>query len=75
MAKSVTSLTRIVRQFRRRTIGVLGDFMLDELLRGEATRIPWSMSRMGAQKSDRRLVHSGDRGSRTVTIRGNSSLE
>ena len=39
MAKSVTSLTRIVRQFRRRTIGVLGDFMLDELLRGEATRI------------------------------------
>jgi rfaE bifunctional protein kinase chain/domain len=32
-------LARIVRNFRRQTIGVLGDFMLDELLRGEATRI------------------------------------
>ncbi|HUU15003.1 MAG TPA: PfkB family carbohydrate kinase [Terriglobia bacterium] len=32
-------LTGIVRNFRRRTIGVLGDYMLDELLRGEATRI------------------------------------
>ena len=39
MAKSIKSLARIVRNFRRRTIGVLGDFMLDELLRGEATRI------------------------------------
>ena len=39
MAKSAKSLARIVRKFRRRTIGVLGDFMLDELLRGEATRI------------------------------------
>ncbi len=32
-------LAQIVRRFRGRTIGVLGDFMLDELLRGEATRI------------------------------------
>lgn len=32
-------LARIIRGFRGRTIGVLGDFMLDELLRGEATRI------------------------------------
>ena len=32
-------LARIVRGFRNRTIGVLGDFMLDELMRGEATRI------------------------------------
>ncbi len=39
MTKSAKSLARIVRNFRRRTIGVLGDFMLDELLRGNATRI------------------------------------
>jgi len=39
VAKSVKSLAQIVRKFRRQTIGVLGDFMLDELLRGEATRI------------------------------------
>ncbi len=32
-------LARIVRGFRGKTIGVLGDYMLDELLRGEATRI------------------------------------
>ena len=32
-------LVRIIRNFRRHTVGVLGDFMLDELLRGEATRI------------------------------------
>ena len=39
MTKTQTRLARIVRNFRGRTIGVLGDFMLDELLRGEATRI------------------------------------
>ncbi|MGH9453359.1 MAG: bifunctional heptose 7-phosphate kinase/heptose 1-phosphate adenyltransferase [Terriglobia bacterium] len=32
-------LSRIARQFRGRRIAVLGDFMLDEFLRGEATRI------------------------------------
>jgi D-glycero-beta-D-manno-heptose-7-phosphate kinase len=32
-------LVRIARQFPRRSIAVLGDFMLDEFLRGEATRI------------------------------------
>lgn len=32
-------LARIVRGFRGQAIGVLGDYMLDELLRGEATRI------------------------------------
>ena len=32
-------LARVIRNFRRRTIGVLGDYMLDEFLRGEATRI------------------------------------
>lgn len=32
-------LSRLIRSFRKRTIAVLGDFMLDELLRGEATRI------------------------------------
>jgi D-glycero-beta-D-manno-heptose-7-phosphate kinase len=32
-------LARIVSRFRGRTVGVLGDYMFDELLRGEATRI------------------------------------
>jgi D-beta-D-heptose 7-phosphate kinase/D-beta-D-heptose 1-phosphate adenosyltransferase len=32
-------LARIVHGFRGKTIGVLGDYMLDEVLRGEATRI------------------------------------
>lgn len=32
-------LIRLLDGFRRRTIGVLGDYMLDEVLRGEATRI------------------------------------
>ncbi|MGH9430499.1 MAG: bifunctional heptose 7-phosphate kinase/heptose 1-phosphate adenyltransferase [Terriglobia bacterium] len=32
-------LARIARQFPERRIAVLGDFMLDEFLRGEATRI------------------------------------
>jgi rfaE bifunctional protein kinase chain/domain len=30
---------RLIRAFRGRTIGVYGDFMLDEVLRGQATRI------------------------------------
>jgi rfaE bifunctional protein kinase chain/domain len=37
--KSQTQITKILRKFGNQTIGVLGDFMLDELLRGEATRI------------------------------------
>ncbi|HEV2176781.1 MAG TPA: PfkB family carbohydrate kinase [Terriglobia bacterium] len=32
-------LARIIGGFRGRTVGVLGDYMLDELLRGDATRI------------------------------------
>src|SRR5579864_557997 len=39
MNKTATRLASIVKQFRGRTIGVLGDFMYDVLLRGEATRI------------------------------------
>lgn len=39
MATKQARLARIVRSFRGKTIGVLGDYMLDELLRGEATRI------------------------------------
>ncbi len=39
MAKTHRRLVRIVGSFRSRTVGVLGDFILDELLRGEATRI------------------------------------
>jgi rfaE bifunctional protein kinase chain/domain len=32
-------LTKILSKFDSQTVGVLGDYMLDELLRGEATRI------------------------------------
>lgn len=32
-------LAAIVRRFRRQTVGVLGDFMYDEFLRGEASRL------------------------------------
>lgn len=39
MGTAQARLARIVRGFRGKTIGVLGDYMLDELLRGEATRI------------------------------------
>lgn len=40
MTKAATpNLEKFVRKFRGRVIGVLGDVMLDELLRGEATRI------------------------------------
>jgi len=39
MDKYQARLAHIIRGFRGRAIGVLGDFMLDELLRGEATRI------------------------------------
>lgn len=39
MTKTHAHLARIIRGFGRRTVGVLGDFMLDELLSGEATRI------------------------------------
>ena len=39
MRKAQSHYARIIRGFREQTIGVLGDFMLDELLRGEATRI------------------------------------
>jgi rfaE bifunctional protein kinase chain/domain len=39
MEKNQKRLARIIRRLRGQTIGVLGDFMLDELLRGEATRI------------------------------------
>jgi rfaE bifunctional protein kinase chain/domain len=39
MDKHRNRLAKIIRGFGKRTIGVMGDFMLDELLRGEATRI------------------------------------
>jgi bifunctional ADP-heptose synthase (sugar kinase/adenylyltransferase) len=39
MNRTQARFTRLVRAFRARTIAVLGDYMLDELLRGEATRI------------------------------------
>jgi len=39
MTKDRARLAKIIRGFRSRTIGVLGDYMLDELVRGEATRI------------------------------------
>jgi rfaE bifunctional protein kinase chain/domain len=39
MKPTQNPLAKILSRFSRQTIGVLGDFMLDELLRGEATRI------------------------------------
>lgn len=39
MTKTQKRLASIVTNFRRLSIAVLGDYMLDELLRGEATRI------------------------------------
>lgn len=39
MEKNPRRWAQIIRRFRGRRVGVLGDFMLDELLRGEATRI------------------------------------
>lgn len=39
MERSESRFARFIRRFRGKYVGVLGDFMLDELLRGEATRI------------------------------------
>ena len=39
MRKIQARLGKILRRFNNQTVGVLGDFMLDELLRGKATRI------------------------------------
>jgi bifunctional ADP-heptose synthase (sugar kinase/adenylyltransferase) len=39
MPSTQARLEKVIRSFKGRTIGVLGDFMLDELLCGEATRI------------------------------------
>jgi rfaE bifunctional protein kinase chain/domain len=39
MKNSTARWQRLIRAFRGKTVGVYGDFMLDELLRGEATRI------------------------------------
>lgn len=39
MKSRASSLEKIVRKFRKLEIGILGDLMLDELVRGEATRI------------------------------------
>jgi rfaE bifunctional protein kinase chain/domain len=39
MTKDQKRLSRLIQQFRDRTIGVLGDYMYDVLLRGDATRI------------------------------------
>jgi D-beta-D-heptose 7-phosphate kinase/D-beta-D-heptose 1-phosphate adenosyltransferase len=39
MNKEQTRLSKIIRGFQGRRVAVLGDYMLDEFLRGEATRI------------------------------------
>ncbi len=39
MKVNSNSVAQIIRAFRKRSIGVYGDYMLDELLRGVATRI------------------------------------
>jgi rfaE bifunctional protein kinase chain/domain len=39
MRETQTRLTKVLRKFGRQTVGILGDFMLDELLGGEAIGI------------------------------------
>jgi rfaE bifunctional protein kinase chain/domain len=39
MRKGSVRWQRLIRSFRGKTIGIYGDFMLDEVLRGQATRI------------------------------------
>ncbi len=39
MNRNQVRLERVIRAFRHKTIGVVGDFMLDEVLRGRATRL------------------------------------
>lgn len=71
MAKASDNLAKTVRAFRHRTIGVLGDFMLDELLRGEATRIspeaPVPVVLMDGQPEPHRFP--GGAGNVTINIR------
>lgn len=63
MEQAEKRLSRIIRSFPRRTIGVLGDFMLDELLRGDATRIsPEAPVPVVLMKHDRRDRSPGGAG-------------
>ena len=59
MKKKQNSLATILHKFSSQTVGVLGDFMLDELLRGEATRIspeaPVPVVRMDGHSEPQRL--------------------
>jgi rfaE bifunctional protein kinase chain/domain len=70
MEKQRARLARIIRGFSRRTIGVLGDYMLDELLRGEATRIspeaPVPVVKMGSPHEGE--LYAGGAGNVAVNI-------
>jgi D-glycero-beta-D-manno-heptose-7-phosphate kinase len=70
MEKQRARLARIIRGFPRRTIGVLGDYMLDELLRGEATRIspeaPVPVVKMGSPHEGE--LYAGGAGNVAVNI-------
>jgi D-beta-D-heptose 7-phosphate kinase/D-beta-D-heptose 1-phosphate adenosyltransferase len=62
-------LNKIIRRFPRRTIGVLGDFMLDELLRGDATRIsPEAPVPVVLMKDDQREGFPGGAGNVCANI-------
>ena len=70
METSKARLARIIRGFPRRTIGVLGDYMLDEFLRGDATRIspeaPVPVVKMGSRHEGE--LYAGGAGNVAVNI-------
>lgn len=71
MKKKQNSLATILHKFSSQTVGVLGDFMLDELLRGEATRIspeaPVPVVRMDGHSEPQRFP--GGAGNVAINIR------
>jgi D-beta-D-heptose 7-phosphate kinase/D-beta-D-heptose 1-phosphate adenosyltransferase len=69
MNQTTKRLSRIIRSFPGHTIGVLGDFMLDELLRGDATRIsPEAPVPVVLMKDDRRDGFPGGAGNVCANI-------
>ncbi len=69
MNQTAKRLSRIIRRFPRRTIGVVGDFMLDELLRGDATRIsPEAPVPVVLMKDDQREGFPGGAGNVCANI-------
>jgi D-beta-D-heptose 7-phosphate kinase/D-beta-D-heptose 1-phosphate adenosyltransferase len=69
MDATAQRLSKFIRRFPRRTIGVLGDFMLDELLRGDATRIsPEAPVPVVLMKDDQREGFPGGAGNVCANI-------